>query len=619
MDRTSISHRVAGLSPALLFGIVALVLGAPAPILRAQDSGQPARAIRLAYVDGKVQLAQDGQVIAEQAVANTPLLQGMTLTTAEDGRVEIQFEDGSVARLAPGGSLTLKVLTGSGASADAEMDLDRGLAYFELQGNDQNGQMRVRFGDAVATASGFTVLRIRDDTPPGDVAVLSGNAHIERGSSVSLDVHGGESVSFTPSDPNNYLLADTIEPDSWDAWNSDRDQALTAEASSQTDAPQDIAGGNPQNPAWNDLDASGTWYNVPDQGYVWSPYEASNASFDPYGNGNWVWTPGYGYIWASGYSWGYMPYQCGAWNFYNGFGWGWAPGMGGCNPWWNTGYYGGPVIGYAPGWYPGIHRPREPKGPHFGGPNGPVRGRPVPVITVHRDLPDHGLNLPPRNRDNAININGHMLQGLRGAPSRTGNERSIFTNRTIGSGAAPGQPSGNRPGYSTPRPIYAPRQGFNGGQQPGSITTQPGRGFAPPNRGTYEPPRANPEPGRTITAPSVPRNTDPRPNPEPSRPVAPPNRGNFGVPNPNPQPTHTNPPPSPPAQNPGGWSHPGNSGGGGGGSRPSPGGGSAPPSGGGGGNSGGGGGFHGGGGGGNPGGGGGHSGGGGNSGSGGHR
>ena len=76
---------------------------------------------------------------------------------------------------------------------------------------------------------------------------------------------------------------------------------------------------------------------MPGQGYVWSPYEAASAAFDPYGNGNWMWTPGYGYLWVSGYPWGYMPFQCGAWNFIDGFGWGWAPGLGGCTPWWGAG------------------------------------------------------------------------------------------------------------------------------------------------------------------------------------------------------------------------------------------------------------------------------------------
>jgi hypothetical protein len=345
----------------LAFLVVGLVV--IATVAWAQDAqqnpGQPARAVRLSLVDGQVKLAQGDQVLAEQAAANTPLFEGMQLTTSDNGKAEIQFEDGSVARLAPDSSLTLEVLRGAGASADAEMILNSGLAYFELQGGGLAGQIRVRFGSTMATGSGFTVLRVAMDTPPGSLAVFSGNVHFEIAStaaaSVAADLHGGESIALDPADPSQYSLAESIEPNSWDAWNSDRDQALTAEAAAQTGAPANL--GETANPAWNDLDANGSWYDVPGQGYVWSPNDAADAGFDPYGNGEWTFTPGYGYVWVSGYPWGYVPFQCGAWNFYNGFGWGWAPGMGGCAPWWGRGAYGGLNIGFAPGGYRPISRP----------------------------------------------------------------------------------------------------------------------------------------------------------------------------------------------------------------------------------------------------------------------
>ena len=40
--------------------------------------------------------------------------------------------------------------------------------------------MSVQFGDSVATTSGFTVLRVTMDNPPGKLAVFSGNAHLRR-------------------------------------------------------------------------------------------------------------------------------------------------------------------------------------------------------------------------------------------------------------------------------------------------------------------------------------------------------------------------------------------------------------------------------------------------------
>lgn len=484
-----------------LLGIFA-VLAAAAPLTRAQDDnasaaqatppsldaqndGEPVRAVRLSYVDGKVQLSENGQVTADPAVVNTPLVQGMTVTTSDDGRAEIQFEDGSIARVAPNSALTLRVLSGSGPSGDAEMDLKHGLAYFELQGTSQVGSMRVHFADATVTASGFTVLRVTDDTPPGELAVFSGNTHIDRTSGSSIDLSGGQSVSFSDSDPSGYRLADSIQSSSWDSWNSDRDQALAAEASTQTNVAGDLAPDDSSNPAWNDLNANGTWYNVPAQGYVWSPYEAANAGFDPYGNGNWVFTPGFGYTFASGYSWGYMPYSCGAWNFYGGFGWGWAPGFGGCTPWWGTGFYGGPAIGFAPSWYRPIHRPTLPGGP-IGGPgrgpgNGPVRGRPIPVISVHRQAPVLTAGLPPRDHNVPVSIGGQTIMGIRPVISRPVYSNGIFANRpTPGIATA----RTGRTGYTPMRPIYTPHpQSLGGGvgQPDRSSSLRSNRGWSAPS------------------------------------------------------------------------------------------------------------------------------------------
>ena len=463
-----------------------------------QGPAQPARAVRLSLVEGQVKLAQGDQVLADQAAANTPLFEGMQLTTSDNGKAEIQFEDGSVARLAPDSSLTLEVLRGAGASADAEMILNSGLAYFELQGGGLAGQIRVRFGPTMATASGFTVLRADLDTPPGSLAVFSGNVHIEIASTtaaaVAADLHGGESITLDPADPSQYSLAESIEPNSWDAWNSDRDQALTAEAAAQTGAPANL--GETANPAWNDLDANGTWYDVPGQGYVWSPYDAANADFDPYGNGEWTYLPAYGYIWASGYPWGYMPYQCGEWNFYNGFGWGWAPGTGGCAPWWGVGFYGGPRFGILPIGYRPIPRPLPPHRPI---------GRPIPVIPMNRHMAHDGTSFPARDRNAPVTIAGSTVHAVQPLPSRPvyshdtfGPERNRTAPGTPGAGAINGQMANPRYGYTNSRPA---------GETATPPSSAPPR-YTPPG---YVPPR--PEPPHPAPPSYVP------PRPEPQRPA----------------------------------------------------------------------------------------------------
>ncbi len=476
---------IAGLA-ALALGIASLSIVAWAQDAQ-QGRGQPARAVRLSFVDGQVRLGQGNQVLATQAVANTPLFEGMQLTTADNGKAEIQFEDGSVARIAPDSSLTLQVLRGAGTTADAELTVNSGLCYFEFQGGGQDGQMSVHFGSNVATTSGFTVLRVAMDTPPGSVAVFSGNVHLQvvsaTGAQSTSDLHGGESVALDPADPTQFNVAESIEPNSWDAWNSDRDQTLTTEAATQSGAPEDL--GESQNPAWNDLDANGSWYDVPDQGYVWSPYEAANADFDPYGDGEWMYTPSYGYVWASGYSWGYMPYQCGAWNFYNGFGWGWAPGMGGCRPWWGTGFYGGPNIGYAPGGYRPISRPLPP--------HGPIGRRPPPVIAVNRHTVLGSANFPARDKNTQVTIAGSSVRAMEPLPSRPVSSHEGFTSET--NRTTPG----NTGAGTTGGVVVTPRSSYTSSRPASETVTPPS--YSPPPRPapaphytpapSYTPPRSS--------------------------------------------------------------------------------------------------------------------------------
>lgn len=477
--------------------------------VRADDGGSAVRAVRLSYVQGQVQISQGTEAITSAAVANMPLFQGYQITTGQDGQAEIQFEDGSVARIAPDSGLTLTVLKGHGSSGQAEIVLKGGLGYFELQGGDQAGRIEVRFGNAVVTAGGFTVMRVDMDTPPGTLAVFSGNAHLVRGDALTLDLHGNESVSLNASNPGQYNLAETVETNSWDQWNSDRDQALLAESNTQNKATDSFV--NSDNPAWNDLNANGNWYDVPDQGFVWSPYAAAYAGWDPYGVGQWMWTPGFGYGWVSGYPWGYMPYSCGMWNYYNAFGWGWSPGMGGCNPWWGGGYGGyggyiGPNIGTAPSGYHPVIRP--PQVVH------PPSGRfPRPVL-VDRE-PKHGFgNHLLRSTSGPVMIAGHRVEPLRSMPSRTssvqpargfvtggsedrariigGESRMpvpIATDRNPqGRGYAPQGPVGE--GYQQPRG-YQPQPIY--GAEPRSYTP-PARGYAPPVR-SYSPPAGRGEPG----------------------------------------------------------------------------------------------------------------------------
>src|SRR5580698_1636674 len=66
----------------------------------------PIRAARLTSSQGTVTVT-DGNNPSAPAQMNLPLLAGVQIATGNDGQAEIEFEDGSVARLTPNSVLSL--------------------------------------------------------------------------------------------------------------------------------------------------------------------------------------------------------------------------------------------------------------------------------------------------------------------------------------------------------------------------------------------------------------------------------------------------------------------------------------------------------------------------------
>jgi hypothetical protein len=345
----------------------------------ATGTGGQVRAARLTFLQGTVTVDSADNTGSQAAELNLPLLAGVRLATGEDGQAEVEFEDGSLVRLTPNTALSLDTLSVDTASGvfTTGLSLLHGLAYVELRATAQYRYTVDVGGDVLAPVENTTV-RVDYDEPPAVFAVLDGTARVARagggyGSGYGREVRAGEGLRGDAVNPGNYTLTTEIAADSWDNWNEERDQAAMTEAASRTAARDNYAGA--QGYGWADLDANGSWYDVPGQGEVWQPAVASvDAGFDPYANGSWVWYPGTGYVWASGYGWGWTPYRCGSWSYYNGFGWGWLPASG-CGGY-GWGFYGGgrPVnIVYVPAGYRVPHVP-------IAQPGGSGRPHPGPVL-----------------------------------------------------------------------------------------------------------------------------------------------------------------------------------------------------------------------------------------------
>ncbi|WP_420239449.1 DUF6600 domain-containing protein [Telmatobacter bradus] len=431
-----------------------LLLFGPA-LLRASGVVLGAPAARLSQVMGAVQVLEDGQTVLDHAIANLPMTEGTEIRTGEDGQAEVQLEDGSIARIAPNSTLLLASLKGP---SGADLVLGRGLAYFELQ----NDQSCVHFGTSQVIPQGFTVLRIRMDAPPGELAVFSGAAQLAYGDKYNLEVEAGESVVMNKTDLGHYFLAPTIDPDSWDGWNSDRDLALNGQMDNQTQVANGYESSDAPSPAWSDLDAYGSWFDLPGQGYVWSPIVAADPDWQPYGCGRWLWTPQWGYIWVSCESWGFLPYMCGNWNYYDSFGWGWSPALG-CGFGWGMRSFASVRIGNVPRDFVPVRRPLP-------GPRLPGKPRPKSILVDRTNVGNSMVgrqNLlradsayveqPPLARRQVVTVGGARLQALRPEPvahGTFGGERSL----SVGVAGNQSRPTG---GVGEPRSSGVTRYGDN--------------------------------------------------------------------------------------------------------------------------------------------------------------
>jgi ferric-dicitrate binding protein FerR (iron transport regulator) len=63
------------------------------------------RIVRLSEVQGSVQISHAGGEALGRAFINLPVVEGTRVKTGADGRAEVEFEDGSTLRLAPGTEL----------------------------------------------------------------------------------------------------------------------------------------------------------------------------------------------------------------------------------------------------------------------------------------------------------------------------------------------------------------------------------------------------------------------------------------------------------------------------------------------------------------------------------
>jgi hypothetical protein len=362
-----------------------------------------ARIVRLSDVDGTVDIDRTTGQGFERALLNMPITQGVRLKTGITGRAEVEFENGSIVRMAGDSSVDFTQLSlRSNGEHINEIQVGGGTVYVDYR--HKNGDdFRVTIGNRAFDLTKDVRFRMHVDRDQAEVAVFKGEMHFGGGTE-SAKVKKNETFTLDLNDGAKYSLANGISTLSSDDYDQERTKYVEQYAKNRNY-------GSPYSYGYSDLNRYGSFFDAPGYGLVWQP-AFMGAGWDPYSNGYWCLYPGQGYVWVSSYPWGWTPYRYGQWTFLGGYGWVWRPG--GWNQW-NTGV----VVNNPP---PTWHQPVPPG--QGSGPTVPV-GKPIPPPT-RRTIQTEDMNPHRPGRVNpTVDANdGSQAQTdrpTRGAPQATTN------------------------------------------------------------------------------------------------------------------------------------------------------------------------------------------------------
>jgi hypothetical protein len=329
----------------LVILMVSLYVGAhPA----AADSSH-ARIIRLSLVQGDVRFARethgdplaDSKATWEAAGLNLPIRQGYVLAT-DNGRAEVEFENGAVAFLKEHTVLEFYDLSLNDSERTTRLVLRQGSAAFYV--NPGGGDyFSVTGGDFTVEALGRSEFRLDTFDDGSTVEAYRGRVSVLHNKNETR-LQKGQSLSVKAGDDSSLNVGDLAQEDDFDRWVSGQIDSVIA----ATTASQQYTGSSNYVPGFADLYTYGAFSNCGAYGYGWRPFGAG-LGWSPFTSGQWIFDPASGgYAWLSYQPWGWAPYHYGGWLF-----------DASCGGW----FYSPPLLyGYAG--YPGGPVRRFPRGVH---------------------------------------------------------------------------------------------------------------------------------------------------------------------------------------------------------------------------------------------------------------
>jgi len=247
-----------------------------------------ARIVRLSDVQGTVQINKNSGLGFENAFVNLPITQGTQLRTRENGRAEIEFEDGSTLRITPNTTVEFSTLGLSDAGKRfSAVDLAEGRAYVNWLGK-SGDEFTLSFSREKVVLTQAAHFRVAMSSSIAEIANFKSDLEVA-GPSGALKVDKKKMVTFEVNDNDQSTVAKNFEEDPYDQW--DKQSVEYHDQYSKNNS-------TPYGYGDSDLGYYGGFSNLPGYGTLWQPYFAG-VGWDPFMDGAWSWYPGFGFLWAS--------------------------------------------------------------------------------------------------------------------------------------------------------------------------------------------------------------------------------------------------------------------------------------------------------------------------------
>jgi hypothetical protein len=276
-----------------------------------QSPGNDPGVARVSFIHGDVTMQRGDSGDFSAVTLNMPLMAGDKVATGEGSRTELQLDYANMLRLDRDSEANIATLDRN----RIQVQVSQGLAsYSMLKGSRADVEIDTPNVSVHPTRAGNYRVEVQ---PDGDtlvtvnegeaqVSTADGNTTVRKDQLITIRGAGSEA---------QYKVTEAPNRDDFDKWNRDRDNVIyNANAYQRT---------NRYYTGAHDLDAYGTWTEVPDYGPVWVP--RADYGWAPYRDGRWVWEPYWGWTWVSYEPWGWAPYHYGRWFLWGGS-WAWWPG-----------------------------------------------------------------------------------------------------------------------------------------------------------------------------------------------------------------------------------------------------------------------------------------------------